>query len=103
MPAIDVLAMTSHRFGETFPLSVLEGMACGVPVCATDVGCVRDMLGHETEGFVSPPGDPTAMAVNIGRLVADSSLRERMSVAARLRAEREFGIERRLHAVIIQE
>ncbi len=58
---------------EGFPYTVLESMACGVPVVATDVGGVREAL--EGVGIIVPPKDPEAFAAGMVRLLTDHNLR----------------------------
>lgn len=55
---------------------VAEAMACKAPVVCTDIGAVRDFAFNEKTALLVPPGDPSAMAVAILRLVSDPSLRE---------------------------
>lgn len=86
--AFDVLLLTSHL--EAFPQVLLEGMACAVPVCATDVGCVRDIVEDGLNGFVSPPGDVEAMAANVARLLGDQNLRVQMGAAGRRVVEQRY-------------
>lgn len=91
VPGFDVACLTS-RF-ECQPLSVIEGMAAGVPVVVSDVGTVRDMVTDGVEGLVFPPGNTSALAVHLATLADDAGLRARMGAAGRARAEREFRIE----------
>ncbi len=86
--AFDVQLLTSHL--EAFPQVLLEAMASGVPVCATDVGCVRDMVTDGLNGYVSPPGDAEAMAANVAKLLSDENLRRQMGVAGRRVVEQRY-------------
>ena len=71
------------------PLSVLEAMASGLPVAATDVGDVRAMLALANAPFVTPL-DETALAGALDRLCADAALRRGLGEANRARAAAEF-------------
>lgn len=87
----DVFCLTSSWEG--LPNVVLEAMACGLPVVATDVGGVAELLRSGREGFLVRPRD-TADVVYYGTaLVRDAGLRRRMGRAARLRAE-QFSLDR---------
>ncbi|OLS97844.1 hypothetical protein BJF90_42180 [Pseudonocardia sp. CNS-004] len=76
------------------PLVVLESMAAGVPVVATDCGAVRDLVADGREGCVVPVGDPAALAARLGTLLDDPRMRADMGERARRRAEAEYSIER---------
>ncbi len=80
--AADVLCLPSRREG--LPMAVLEGMAYGLPVLATTVGGIPDLVEHEQSGFLVEPGDVRSLAERIGAL-ADPDLRRRMGRAARER------------------
>jgi glycosyltransferase involved in cell wall biosynthesis len=85
--SFDVFALSSDT--EQMPLSVLEAMAAGLPVAATDVGDVRAMLPAENHAFVAPQDD-VALADALRKLLRDPALRRRVGDANRARAEREF-------------
>ena len=70
--------------------AVLEWMALGRPVVATDVGCVRELLRDGAEGLIVPPENPAAMADAMERLILNPDLRRDMGRTARDRAEREY-------------
>ena len=106
----DFLVMPSRWEG--FGLSAVEAMAAGLPVIATDVEGLRDVMGtgrgrdaletrgqdahatlSATPGMVIPPENPAALADAIVRLAQDATLRQQMSIHARRRAE-AFSVER---------
>lgn len=66
------------------PLKVVEYMAAGLPVVASDQGDIRLLVGHA--GLLVPAGDPTALSGAIKRLAGDRDLRGRLSEAARAQA-----------------
>lgn len=83
----DLFALSSDT--EQMPLSVIEAMAAGLPVAATDVGDVREMLAPENAPFVVPR-DPDALAGAILALAGDPAARAAIGAANRARAAREF-------------
>ncbi len=58
----DVLTLPSHPAVETLPLSVMEAMAAGVPVVATRVGSLPELIEDGSSGLLIEPGDPVALA-----------------------------------------
>ncbi len=91
LPGFDVSCLSSAHEGA--PLAVLESMAAGVPVVATDCGALRDLVADGEEGFIVPVADPPALAARLAQLIADPGLRQAMGARARARAEREYSIE----------
>jgi glycosyltransferase involved in cell wall biosynthesis len=77
----DVVVSTSHTEG--LPLSLLEAFAHGVPVVATDVGGVSELVTHEVNGLLVAPRDPDATASALARLAGDEPLRLRLAAQAR--------------------
>ncbi len=67
---------------EGFGIVYLEGMGFGLPAVACEVGAVPEIVEHESNGFLVPPGDAAGLARCLGRLVDDRSLLERLSVNA---------------------
>lgn len=63
------------------PRVLLEAMARGVPVVASDVGNVSSLVGHERNGILVRPGDAQALAAAVARLAADAGLRARLARA----------------------
>jgi glycosyltransferase involved in cell wall biosynthesis len=70
MAAADVLTLTSHNEG--LPNVVIESLACGLPVVATNVGGISEMLDADWKGVLCNTREPTALADAILRAVATS-------------------------------
>jgi glycosyltransferase involved in cell wall biosynthesis len=90
MQAFDIFALPSRSEG--LPLAVLEAMAAGCAIVATDVGEVRRVLESEA-GLVVESGNVTALAVGLRLLIHDDAMRDRFSVNAMYRVRQQFGIE----------
>ena len=90
MSLMDCVALTSANEG--LPTTILEAMALGVPVVATDVGGVREALRHGETGFLVASGDSSGMAKFLLQLAQDLSLRRHMGQKARKSVE-TFGLE----------
>lgn len=87
---LDVLVLPSHTEGT--PNIIVEAMSQGVPVIASAVGGIPDMLGDDA-GLLVPVGDAAALAAAMLLLAGDPALRARMGRAARGRYERVFSPE----------
>jgi len=76
---------------EGFSLPAVEAMACGVPLVATTGGALPEVVGEDgVTGLLVPPGDPSALAIAIEAIMADSELAARLSEAARRRVLERF-------------
>jgi glycosyltransferase involved in cell wall biosynthesis len=73
---------------ENFPHTVVEALAAGTPVIATNVGGVREAVEDGRNGLLVPPGDAGALAAALQRYVDDGELRERLRSAAPASVER---------------
>src|SRR5438105_8664288 len=87
-PLAHVLLMPSEMEG--FGLAALEGMACGVPPVATNVGGVPELVTHGVDGFLEAPGDIAAQSARVTELLCDPSLHEKMAHMARRTAVTRF-------------
>ncbi len=91
MPAFDLYTLTSRY--EAMPYVLLEALAAGLPIIATDVGGARTVIEQGVNGYVVPQQDDVSeLADKVTRLVKDGELLVRMAEAARIKA-REFSQE----------
>ncbi|MCK4414327.1 MAG: glycosyltransferase [Candidatus Eisenbacteria sp.] len=91
LPWMDVGCLSSASEG--FSNALLEYMAAGLPVVATDVGGNREAVEHGVTGFIVPHGNPSALAAPIIELLANESLRQRLGRRSRQRCSERFAIE----------
>ncbi|MDP2528661.1 MAG: glycosyltransferase [Candidatus Palauibacterales bacterium] len=87
--AADVFVLASHNEG--LPNVVLEAMACGLPVVATDVGGTGEAVIDGRTGLLVTATEVEPLTRSLERVVADSTLRERLGAASRARAVETFG------------
>ena len=90
LPAFDIFVMPSRVEG--VPTSILEAMACGLPVIATNVGAVCEVVEQGTTGRVVPAGNSAAIAQAIAELAEDPGLRAQMGALARQRAVERYDV-----------
>jgi glycosyltransferase involved in cell wall biosynthesis len=99
MPLFDVFALPSRE--EAMPLTILEAMAAGIPVVATRVNGIPEVVVEEETGFLVPRDDPHALASAILKLLRDPLLAHKMGQAGRLRVETHFNLDH-LHERVFQ-
>ena len=83
-------AFVLPSFAEGVPVSLMEASASGLPVIATQVGGVSELVIDGETGFIVPPGDTEALRRRIEDLASDPDLRARFGAAGRTRVEDEF-------------
>ncbi|WP_022835967.1 N-acetyl-alpha-D-glucosaminyl L-malate synthase BshA [Salisaeta longa] len=88
----DVFMMPSGS--ETFGLAALEAMACGVPVVASNIGGIPELVRDGTDGFLNELDDVDGLTASARKLLTDDALHTTMANAARTRAEETFDISR---------
>ncbi len=93
--AIDVAVCCSYFEGS--PLAVMEYMEAALPVVATAVGGVPDLIEPGVHGLLVPPGDPSALAGAISELLRDPERARTMGARGQERRRREFDIDVLVH------
>jgi glycosyltransferase involved in cell wall biosynthesis len=91
LPAFDVFALPSRYEG--LPTAIVEAMICGVPVVATAVNAVPDLVVPGETGLLVPPHRPALLAAAIGELLDAPGRAARMAAAARARISGQYGDE----------
>jgi len=83
LPGFDLFLLTSDN--EASPVSILEALACEVPVVSTDVGSIAETVKEQETGSLVPAGDAAAMAAAVCRLLPDKATRRAWGQAGRQR------------------
>jgi sugar transferase (PEP-CTERM/EpsH1 system associated) len=89
--AMDIFALSSITEG--LPIAVLEAMCARLPVVATKVGALPEIVTGEVSGLLVEPRAPQAMAEKLARLVNDPDLRRRFGASARRKIEQEYSLD----------
>ena len=90
LQSASVFVLPSHV--EALPMALLEAMASGLPVVATRVGGIPEVVTDGREGWLVAPGDPASIADAVTRLLEDPSRRTAMGLAARRRVAEAFSV-----------
>jgi hypothetical protein len=94
----NVGVLTSENEG--MPVALMEAAACGVPVVATRVGGIPEVVEDGVTGILSPARDTSTFANALEKLLGDSALRTRMGAAARERAKEKFSVVKQVDSLI---
>ncbi len=92
LSALDLCVIPSLREG--FPMVTLEAMAMARPIVATRIDGITEQMTDGREGFLVPPGDPTALARAISAILLDRTRAQEMGRQARLTVERKYPVEK---------
>ena len=90
LAATDILAFPSNE--ESFGGTVLEAMAMGLPVAASNSGGVTDIVVDDETGILFERNNPDALTYALERLITDAELRNKFGIAGRKRVEEHFEI-----------
>ena len=91
MAAFDVFCLASHYEG--LPVAMMEALVLGLPVVATDVGGIREIVSADREALLVPPGRPDELAAALTRVLRDDALRSRLAAGAAATGA-QLGVER---------
>ena len=98
LPQFDIFTLPS--FGEGFGLVLLEAMACGKAVVATDVMSIPEIVQQGKSGLLVPAQDVSALAEALDTLIANPELRDQLGKAGFQRLKREFTVERMVRKTV---
>jgi L-malate glycosyltransferase len=96
LAAADIFVLPSRS--EAFPNAVLEAMASALPVVASSVGGILELVENGRTGLLAPPGNTFALADRLSRLMANPGLGNRLGEAARAEVEARYSFDRMVAA-----
>ncbi len=85
---------------ENLPFSVMESMALGKAVAATDIGGIPEMVEHGVSGYLFPPGDSNALAGRLEELLSSPEIRKKMGLEGRRKARELYGPSKHYDEII---
>jgi glycosyltransferase involved in cell wall biosynthesis len=94
------IVVVPSEWYENCPMSVLEAMAFGKPVVASDIGGMPELVVHGETGLLYPPGDRSRLQSHLSLLMSELSLRRAYGAAARSRAEERFSLQQHNRALM---
>ncbi len=97
LAAADVFAVPSRREGQG--IAALEAMAAGLPVVASRIGGLADMLTDGETALLVPPDDPDALAAALSRLKSDARLRKKLAENAAPLVQARYDVQQMLASV----
>lgn len=95
---LDVLVIPSTA-SEGLPLAALEALQSGIPVIASPIGGIPELINHGVNGLIVPPLNDQALAEAVGRILTDPALRSRLQLGARATIDSRFSVATFAHAM----
>ena len=92
LAASDIFVLATNWEG--LPRSIIEALRAGLPVVATDLAGIPELVAEGENGYLVPRADARTLAARLAELIADDELRARMGARSRRRFEEEFSFER---------
>jgi len=93
----DIFVLPSYSEGQ--PIAILEAMSASLPVIATNIGSISEVVDDEHMGYLVDPGDCNELKNVLLILISDKQLREQMGVKARIRVDSRHDINRLFEAI----
>ena len=88
----DLLVLPSINNNEAFGIVLIEALACGVPVVASDLPGVRHVFNDQKEGLLFKTGDINDLKSKLEDIIGNENKRQKMATAARQLAEDKYGL-----------
>jgi glycosyltransferase involved in cell wall biosynthesis/predicted O-methyltransferase YrrM len=99
MKAMDIFVFPTTAPYESFGIVVIEAMAAGLPVIASDIGPVREIINDSENGILVPMKDPAALRSAIKRLIKDQDLMKRLGEEGRRTCLERFSLEKAINKI----
>ena len=100
LPNLDIFCLPTLQ--DCSGIAIAEALSAGLPVIATDLPGIADLVAHEETGLIVPPNDAESIGKAITRLVEDTELRMRLSRQAFIFASENFRAEKKLEQLVAE-
>ena len=97
LPAFDIFVLPSAKEG--FPWSLIEAMAAKLPVIATRVGAVEEIIDDRKNGLIVEPRNPNQMADKIKLIMSDERIKQELGIQAHQKILFKFPLEKMIREV----
>jgi glycosyltransferase involved in cell wall biosynthesis/predicted O-methyltransferase YrrM len=99
MKAMDIFIFPSYAEYESFGIAVIEAMAAGVAVIASDIAPIREIINDGENGILVPKKDPAALRSAIKRLIKDRDLMKRLGEEGRRTSLEKFSLKKAINKI----
>jgi glycosyltransferase involved in cell wall biosynthesis len=99
MKAMDIFIFPTTAPYESFGLVVIEAMAAGLPVIASDIGPLREIINNGEDGILIPPKDGDALRIAIERLIKNKDLMKKLAEKGRKTVHEKFSLKKRIKEI----
>jgi glycosyltransferase involved in cell wall biosynthesis len=100
LQSFDIFTILSIIDSETFGVAAVEASACGIPIVATNVGGLPEVVDNEITGIIVPPKNAEQVAIALERLIVNKELRNEMGIKGREKVEMQYNWQNNVKQMI---
>lgn len=100
LQSFDIFTILSIIDSETFGVAAVEASACGIPIVATNVGGLPEVVDDGVSGIIVPPKNAEQVAFALEKLIADKGLRDKMGINGREKVEKQYDWQNNVNQMV---
>lgn len=100
LQSFDIFTILSIIDSETFGVAAVEASACGIPIVATNVGGLPEVVDDGVSGIIVPPKNAEQVALALERLIVDKELRDKMGINGREKVEKQYNWQNNVNQMV---